>query len=66
VTPICPLPKAQVSASSFMSSDFTSPIFALQRWSGMMKGLRDMDSAPPATANSESPSIRDCAAETTA
>ena len=61
-----PVPNGQVNVPIIMSIALVSPIFWPKRAAGRICGPRDMVSAPPARANSASPSIRDCAAETMA
>lgn len=66
VTPMWPWPNGSCSAPIIMSSADTSPIFWPNRAAGTMCGPRDMHSAPPASPNSQSPSMRFCATETIA
>ncbi len=61
-----PVPKGHSSAPIIMSTMRASPIFWPKRATCMACGLRDIDSAPPASANSASPMASACRHETIA
>src|SRR6266487_4992410 len=66
VTPIWQLSNGSFSAPTTASTAAVSPIRWPQRMDGSQYGARLIDSAPPATAVSASPSVMACAAETIA